>query len=79
MTGGGMERHTDRVLDVFEPGLWMRAPEIRAEARMDTSSCLYALKALVEQGVIEQAVLKRPNPRQGRHAHIYRLAMRRTA
>ena len=69
--------HEERVLDAFEPGIWLLQSDIPKVLRMDPSTCLHALKTLVAEGVLEFAFVERSGIR-GRRRHIYRLAMRKT-
>ncbi len=64
-----------RVLDAFEPGLWVWQSAIVRASKMDTSTCLSTLRGLVAAGVLEFGLLERQGFR-GRRRHIYRLAMR---
>lgn len=68
-------RSEARVLDAFEPGVWVSQSNLLTAARMDTSTCLSTLRGLVEAGVLEFGLLERQGIR-GRRRHIYRLAMR---
>ena len=64
-----------RVLDTFEPGLWMNQSDVLKLARMDASTCLSTLRRLVDRGVLEFGLVGRKGI-NGRRRHIYRLAMR---
>lgn len=66
----------ERILDVFEPGLWMKQADVRRLAAIDTSTCGVTLKRLAANGVLEFGRIARAKREHGRPIHIYKLAMR---
>lgn len=68
--------HEERVLDAFQPGIWVQQADLLREVGMDPSTCLHTLKRLASEGVLEFGLVERSGVR-GRRRHIYRLAMRK--